>query len=214
MRKLLLASAVGLLMCVNSGNVGAQSSDGLTPTSSPANNAWNYLWDTASNSWYRQRSSAGAVVVSGSSITLGSTLTVQAAAYATGNNMGGLFSLPGAGRVNNGTGLVQAVTAIFAGGAVPSLDLVLFNSNPTASTITDKNAVVINSADLSKIVGIVHITDATLIGTSAPSVIQGTQLALPYAIAGTVLYGAIITRSAVTPAATNDLSVYVKLLQD
>lgn len=49
MRKLLVAVSIALACSVALG----QSTENQTPTSSPGVQTWNYVWDTASNSWVR-----------------------------------------------------------------------------------------------------------------------------------------------------------------
>lgn len=144
------------------------------------------------------------------------TPTVQAAAYTTGQSIGGLITLTGLGRISGGTGLIQSITATFASGVMPNLDVVFFTGNPTASTITDKTALATATADLAKVIGVIHLTDATLLGAAAPSIVEGEQLAMPYAAgAGTsIVYAAVVTRTAITLGATTDMVLTIRALQD
>lgn len=141
--------------------------------------------------------------------------TVQAAAYAAGNCVGGLITLANAARAAAGSGLVQAITAAFVSGVVPSLDVILFNASPSGSTTTDKIAIAIATADLAKVVGVIHLNDNTLLGASAPSFIQGEQQAMPFKLpAGTSLFAAVVTRSVFTLTSTADMTISANLLQD
>src|SRR5579872_882830 len=83
------------------------------------------------------------------SIRVSAAQTVTAAsAYASGNCVGGKITLAGAVRGAGQGGLLQgAVLRDKAGNNVP-YDLFLFDQDPTATTVTDKSAVAINTADL------------------------------------------------------------------
>lgn len=126
------------------------------------------------------------------------TVTVQTATYSSGNVMGGLLSFT-AIRQN---GYAQSFTLTTPTAQAPTLDLILFNANPTTSTITDKTAIAISAADQGKIIGVVHVSDCG--GYSTPTVCQTQNLAMPYSLAsGTTMYGALVTRSAITPGGTS-----------
>jgi hypothetical protein len=152
--------------------------------------------------------------VGGFSNNIQLTPAVTAVAYSTGYDVGGVLTFTNAGRATVGTGLVQAVTATFASGVVPSLDLVLFNANPTSSTLTNATTAAIATADLPKVIGVIHMTDTTLLGTSSPSLVQAQTQALPFAGTAGTIYGALIIRTAVTLGSTTDLTVTARFLQD
>src|SRR5690349_8581215 len=78
--------------------------------------------------------------------------TVQAAAYSSGNVIGGLLTFAGAARVAAGSGIIQTAMVSFTSGVQPSLDFVFFNASPTGSTITDKTAIAVANADVGKII--------------------------------------------------------------
>ena len=140
---------------------------------------------------------------------------VQAAAYAAGATIGGLLTFASASRTAAGSGLIQAVTATFISGVVPSLDLVLFNVAPGGGTITDKVALAVAAADLAKVIGVVHLSDAALLGAATPSIVQGENAALPFRLAsGSTIYGALVTRSAVTLTSVADVTITLSIMQD
>ena len=143
------------------------------------------------------------------------TPTVQAAAYSIGNVIGGLLRFDNAVQGVGSGAIVQSATVTFLNGAVPTLDLILFAANPTASTITDRVVLAVNAADVAKVLGVLHLTDATLLGASSPSVVQcGTQV-LPITTGSLVnMYAALVARSAVTPASTSDVCISLNLLWD
>lgn len=142
------------------------------------------------------------------------TPTVQAASYAAGTVIGGLLTFANATRTGSLAGLVQEAKATFASGIQPSLDLLLLNANPGSSTITDKTALSIAGADLGKVLGIIHLTDVSALGT--PSLVQALQQAFEFVLAsGTSLYGCIVQRTAagVTLGSTTDMIVSVAIIQ-
>ncbi len=158
---------------------------------------------------------AGLVTAGGFTSTVQVTPTVQIAAYTAGQCVGGLITLANAARVAAGSGLIQAVTASFISGVVPSLDIIFFNANPTGSTTTDKTALAIATADLGKIIGIMHLTDATLLGATTPSWMQSEQQAMPFKLpSGTSLFASVVTRTGITLVSVADMTVSANLLQD
>jgi hypothetical protein len=141
------------------------------------------------------------------------TPVVQAAAYAVGAGIGGLLTFGGAVMEVAGSAMVQAATVTFASGVQPQLDLVLFSASPTGSTLTDRVVTAIATADLAKVVCVLHLTDATLLGAAAPSVVQASGQVAPFDLSGGMaIYGVLITRTAVTLGATNDVIVSLNLL--
>lgn len=146
---------------------------------------------------------------------LQNTPTVTATAYAAGQCVGGLIALSGASRTAGGSGLIQSVAVSFLSGVQPSVDVVFFNANPTASTITNNTALAINAADVGKVVGVAHLSDITLLGASSPSFIQATGLALPFVVStGTILYCALVIRSSASLTSVSDATLTVRVLQD
>jgi hypothetical protein len=153
--------------------------------------------------------------VGGVSSTSQVTPAVQAASYASGASIGGLLSFTNAARAAAGSGLIQACTASFASGVQPTMDVVFFNATPSGSTVTDKTAVSVATADLSKVIGVIHLSDFTLLGISAPSFGQAQQQSLPFTLpSGTTVYAVVIARSAITLTSTSDMTASIRILQD
>jgi hypothetical protein len=141
------------------------------------------------------------------------TPTVQAAAYAAGQSVGGLLTFSNAVTEVAGSAMVQSATVTFSSGVQPQLDLVLFTAAPSGSTVADRTTVAIATADLAKIACVLHLTDVTLLGAAAPSVVQGSGLVAPFDLAGGLaIYGLLITRTAVTLASATDAVVSLTLL--
>lgn len=139
------------------------------------------------------------------------TPTVQATTYAAGVTIGGLISFTAPAS----TALVQSVSTTFLAGVLPSLDVVLFNANPTGSTVTDRTALAVAAADNGKVIGVIHVNDCVLLGTSSPSVCQAQAQSFPFKLAsGTTLYAAVVVRGAtITLGATNDMIATLNFVQ-
>lgn len=142
--------------------------------------------------------------------------TVTAGAYAAGTVIGGPLALVGSVRDYAGSGLVQSVGISFTSGVQPSLDVVLANSPFTTSVVTNGSVLQISTADLANIIGVIHLTDATLLGATAPSYIEALGQALPFVLPGTgdTLYALVVTRSAVTLTSTSDMTFSLRVIQD
>jgi hypothetical protein len=141
--------------------------------------------------------------------------TTAGAAYAAGAVVGGLLTFTGASRAAAGSGLVQAVTVTFASGVTPTMDMILLNATPSGGTITNNVALALFSGDLAKVVGVVRIADAALLGVASPSIVQGQAQGLPFRLpAGTALYGILVLRTAATLVGTTDATVTLSVLQD
>ncbi len=133
------------------------------------------------------------------SVSVAVTPFVANSLHAAGSSLGGLITLR-----TPASGLWQAITAAFSDGLTPSLDVVLFSANPLSSTITDGAAVSVASVDLGNVIGVVHITDCSSLGT--PTVCQAEQQAIPVVPGSGVVYATVITRTAVTPG-PNDMTL-------
>jgi hypothetical protein len=141
--------------------------------------------------------------------------TVSTSAYSAGYDVGGLITLNSLVRSGATSGMVQSVLAYFAD-AQPNAQLyaVLFNANPSGSTITDHAAIAIAAADQPKIIAVVPLTYCQQTGT--PTTCEALQLAISYANAasGGPLYMALVTQSAITLGSTSDLKITVTGPQD
>lgn len=146
------------------------------------------------------------------SVTAIPTITASSA-YATGNTCGALLTFANATRIALGSGVIQAVTLNSKSNQTFALDVVFLTSTPGSSTITDKTAIAINTADFDKVIGSVAMGSWTSLGT--PSVALYTSVNLPFKLpSGTSLFAVIVSRGTPTFTATSDLSLTVRILQD
>lgn len=141
-------------------------------------------------------------------------ITVTAGAYVTGNVVGGLLTLTSAVASAGGQAWVQSAIAAFKSGVVPALDIILFNDNPTASTFTDNAAIAINTADLGKVRGVIHVSDYTLGAAATMSIGQAQNQGEPIVLVGTSLYVVVVARASATLGSTSDLILTMTLARN
>jgi hypothetical protein len=137
------------------------------------------------------------------------TLTTAATAYAAGDQLGGLWTLPNAARKSGGGGTIVGVVVISAADTIGAMDVVFFDSSVTLAS--NDAAFAISDSDALKVIGLVQLAGAYDIGNNR--IAQAYNLAVPYVLSGsTSLYAALITRYAIpaTPFAANtDLQMIV-----
>lgn len=161
--------------------------------------------------------------VGGFSKTITVAVTVTAGAYVTGNLVGGKITLPAAtrafvdGSATNSAGIQHLRITDKANQKIP-LDVVFFNANPTATTFTDRSAVALNVADLTKVIGHVSLAAADYVSLAAATNAVGTArnvgLAFTLAAGATTLYACLIARGSGTYASTSDVEIFVSLWLD
>jgi hypothetical protein len=129
-----------------------------------------------------------------------STPTIQNAAYAANNNVGGLLTIA-AGSLAS---VLNNVTLSSKSGSVIAKALWLFHTNPSASTFTDKGTFSIAAADVSKIM--CQPLQLTPQGSNGPSTTSVTIANLGLGLlSGGTFYAALAETAADTPASTTDL---------
>ena len=150
----------------------------------------------------------GAATASYTGLSL--TPAVTAVAHATNTTIGSLLALA----TTLTSGLIQSVVCSFNSGIIPTLDIIFFRASPTSTTVTDASAVAVNVADVAKIIGIMHLTDASLVGASSPSIVQAQSQGLEFAGLSGNIYAIIVNRGAsVTLGSTTDLNIYINIVQ-
>lgn len=150
-------------------------------------------------------------------VTNSSALTVTSSqAYTAGQNMGGLITLTSTLRASAYSGLIQKICLTMKSLQTVPVDILIFNANPTSSTITDTQAVVISTTDIASWVGTVHLIDITAGGASG---VRTMWQAYPLAMsintsASTTLYAAIVVRGALTTGTTELCQLFFSVVQD
>lgn len=155
--------------------------------------------------------------VGGSSIEIAPTVTVDTSAYAAGDCIGGKLTLTDAMRVNGGTGILQSLFLLDRSGTQkPALEILVFNSDPSSSTLTDQAAVSIHANDVSKIIRRIPIAagDWGLVaGIYMADLSPGSRM-LQAAAGSKNLYATIVATGAHDFVASTDLSIRFGLMRD
>ncbi len=154
--------------------------------------------------------------VGGLTAVISVTPVVQAAAYATGDVIGGKMTITNALLSAGGSGILQSVQVCSKSDLTVDLDLIIFSADPATTTFTENGAVAIDVVDVSKVLAVIPITTRKDLGT--PVVAYANNLAIP--VQGDAanltrhLYASLVARGAYTPASTSDVTVRFGLLQD
>ena len=145
--------------------------------------------------------------------TISQTPTITAGAYSAGDAVGGLLTFANAGRVSGGGGVIKTVTIIDDAGQDAELELWLFDRTFTA--MSDNAAWAPSEADLENHIGVISTEDSSQgwLAAGTPSTIT-IDVATGFDLNGTSLFGQLVTRGTPTYAATDDLTIKVKVMQD
>lgn len=152
---------------------------------------------------------------SGFSWQIADTPTVQAAAYASGNCIGGFR--PVTVTLNNGQpGLVVNFRISSISGQIPAITIYLFDANPAGSTCTDKSTFTLAAADVDKLLAAPSaITLAAPTGTTVTMAENAFTPPRPFISGGstgsgvkTIYYG-LVSGSVFTPGSTTDIHTRV-----
>jgi hypothetical protein len=143
------------------------------------------------------------------------TPTVSAASiYADGDLVGGKITLASAVRAAGAGGVIQAITLTDLAKQSAAIDVIFFNADPSTTTFTDNAAFDVADAELVNIIGIVKLAAADYAAFNDSSAICKTGINLPFVLAGTSLYAALVTRGTPTYAATTDVKLRVTVQQN
>lgn len=147
----------------------------------------------------------------------GSQIAVQGAAYGTGDVLGTTspiaVELP---RSQTGTAILQSLTIQDLSNQKLAIDLIVFDSNPTATTFTDNGVLDIADGDLPKVIGVVSVVAGDYAGFNDNAVATKNNIGLvlkSLATSRTQLWICLVTRATPTYA-VNELSITLGILQD
>lgn len=152
--------------------------------------------------------------IGGNTFTLAVTQTTNASAYEAGDAVGGKVTITNAMRVSGGTGVLQSIQVIDKGNQKAALEILIFDSDPSAATITDDTAFAY-STDITKQIARVSIaaSDYVTIDSKATASIGGLSR-IVQASGSTNLYAAVVTTGTPTYTSTSDIIVTFGILQD
>lgn len=153
--------------------------------------------------------------VGGFTKTIQITPTVSASPdYSIGDAVGGKQTLTSAARTSGGTVILESIQVIDKAAQNGALEILIFDSDPSAATITDNSAFVF-STDISKLVARISVatSDYVTINTIGIATLKGLGIAIK-ANGSANLYAAIVTPAALNLASTTDIRVDYGFLQD
>lgn len=135
-------------------------------------------------------------------------LTVSTSpAYTAGDAIGGKITLANAVRLAGGKSLLESLMVLDRSNQKPTFDVLFFDADPAAATITDNSGFVFSTDDL-KCVGRVNVTTGdfvTLNGKATASF--GALNRIMQAASGTSLYAAAVATTTPTFVATTDVQL-------
>ena len=177
----------------------------------------NSFWDKLNGKPVRVSSDSPLPVENPPSLQIAPSVTVDTSAYAAGDCIGGKLTLTDAMRVNGGTGILQSLFLMDRSGTQkPALEILIFNSDPSSSTLTDQAAVSIHANDASKIIRRIPIaaTDWGLVASNYMADLSPGSRMLQAAAGSKNLYAAIVATGAPDFVASTDLSIRFGLMRD
>lgn len=149
-------------------------------------------------------------------VVLSQVPTITAlSAYAVGDCIGGLIAFANAARVAAGSGRILAGLLGDAAMQTPSMQLLLFDANPTSSTFNDKSAAVLDPSDLGKLIGNIPFLNYLTVGLRDFSHVESK---VAFALAsGQTIWGALVLQGENAPptfATAADITVKLWIEQN
>jgi len=150
-----------------------------------------------------------------SAFTIAVAPTVTAGAYSANDCLGGKQTLTNAAKASGGGGRLKSISMFDEGanGLVDTIDVFIFNADPSGSTFTDNGALAIVDADGPKIIACVQL-DA-IFDTGDGKFLTKTGLDIPYVCSGSAnLYAVAVHRGTWAPDATDGISFTYHVVRD
>lgn len=141
--------------------------------------------------------------------------TVTAGAYTAADCFGGKQTLTSAARASGGGGRIVAVSMFDEGANILASDIevIFFDSDPSASTLTDNDALAVADADGPKILGSVILSNRRDTGDGGFMYERG--LDIPYVCSGSAnLFAAAVQLDTTAPDATDGITFRYHLIRD
>lgn len=147
------------------------------------------------------------------------TVTVSTSpAYSVGDNVGGKLTLSNAVRSSGGTAYLRSLLLVDTSNQKNALELLLFNADPSSSTITDNAAFVLHANDVAKLIRRYSLAAADYVTLDSKGILDLLLGDRPLVASGsTSLYAALVipaTGGTPTYAATSAISVRFGFLWD
>lgn len=150
--------------------------------------------------------------VGGITTLIKDTTAVSTSAYSAGDAVGAKRTFANA-FTTVGTGILESITILDRANQKAAMTLFIFDSDPSAATITDNAAFVFSTDDL-KVIAQISIATGDYVSTNSKAIAQKTGLGIALKGGSSSLYGALVTTGTPTFAATSDVQLEVGILQD
>lgn len=142
--------------------------------------------------------------------TISVTPTVDTNAYASGDLLGTLMKFKSPEMTQNQRSIIQSLALVDLAKQDISVDIVFFESNPSATTFTDNAALDIADADIKKIIHVESLTSYKDFSDNSIAVSQAMTIPTTYTDS---IYACIVSRGAGTYAAS-DITLKLSLIQE
>lgn len=188
-----------------------------TPSTITSGNASPFQLDSLGKLLVNCTGCSAAGNVGGFHTSVATTPTVQNAAYATGNAIGGLQTIAVWRSTSTSSGKIDNISIASKGGSTQGWTVYLWNTTPSGSTCTDKTAFSLAAADVSKMVAAAPIVmTPQVVGAGSTVTFASVEPAITAsnAAVSTNVFMCVVVNGAVTPASTTDLVITVAASQD
>lgn len=159
-------------------------------------------------------------VVSSKTKVISVAPTVDTNAYSTGDLVGPKQTLTGAGACSTTVGptglcggIINSVTVTDLDAQSGDFDIIIFSSNPSATTFTDNAAFDIADADLPKVACVIQVTTDVLFADNGVAINQNAGCIFSAPATEGTLYAAVVVRGTETYSASG-LTFRYGILQD
>lgn len=133
------------------------------------------------------------------------TPTINTVQFTTGDAVGGKQTLTSAARVSGGLVVLESITIVDKGNQKAACDILFFDSDPSAATITN-NSPFVFSTDISKFIGYVHIATTDWITIDSIGICQLGNIMKQFKASGSAhLYVAVVGTGTPTYLSAGDL---------
>ena len=139
---------------------------------------------------------------------------MQAAAYATGDVIGGKMTIPNAVLMDGGSGILQSIIACSKADLTVDMDVIIFSADPSGTTFTENGAIAVATADVAKVLGVVTLTTRSDLGTPVVAALRNIGMPVESASTSRSLFACAVMRGAFTPGTTSDLTFRFGISQD
>lgn len=130
------------------------------------------------------------------------TPTITTTQYTAGDSVGGLLTIDNNAIPNGGAAYIEAISIADKQAGNTQIDVIVFNENPSSSTITDNDPVSIHSDDLSKVIGLQSISTSDYFSVGTPSIAYNSLFSIPLVSIPTsrAVYATLVERGTPTRA--------------